>query len=57
MIEGEVVDFVMVGDRVAGVVLADGSSIDARAVILTSGTFLRGVIHIGDQKRARRSLG
>ena len=51
VIEGEVVDFVMSGDRVAGVVLADGSRIDARAVILTSGTFLRGVIHIGDQKR------
>ncbi len=51
VIEGEVVDFVMAGDRVAGVVLADGSRIDARAVILTSGTFLRGVIHIGDQKR------
>ena len=48
IVEGEATDFVMEGDRVAGVVLADGSAISARAVVLTTGTFLRGVIHIGD---------
>ena len=47
VIEGEAVDFSMDGARVCGVVLADGSCITAGAVILTSGTFLRGVIHIG----------
>ncbi|MEM9211338.1 MAG: tRNA uridine-5-carboxymethylaminomethyl(34) synthesis enzyme MnmG [Pseudomonadota bacterium] len=50
VVEGEVADFRMDGDRVAGVVLSDGSDITARAVILTTGTFLRGVIHIGEKR-------
>ncbi|MDK3017857.1 tRNA uridine-5-carboxymethylaminomethyl(34) synthesis enzyme MnmG [Pseudodonghicola flavimaris] len=57
IVEGEAVDFLMQGDRVAGVVLADGSEIPAKAVILTSGTFLRGVIHIGDVRRPGGRLG
>ncbi|MCL4132558.1 UNVERIFIED_CONTAM: hypothetical protein GTU68_014680 [Idotea baltica] len=48
VLEGEVVDLVLNKGRAAGVVLKDGSEIECRAVILTSGTFLRGVIHIGD---------
>ncbi len=57
IIEGEVVDILMQSDRVAGVVLADGSEIRAGAVVLTSGTFLRGMIHIGDQKRPGGRMG
>ncbi|MDG1449600.1 MAG: FAD-dependent oxidoreductase, partial [Ascidiaceihabitans sp.] len=45
---GEVTDFLMSGDTVTGVQLADGSEIKSKRVILTTGTFLRGVIHIGD---------
>ena len=45
---GEVVDLLMEGDRCTGVILADGSEVAGKAVILTTGTFLRGVIHIGD---------
>ncbi len=48
IIEGEVADFLMNGDTVAGVVLADGSEIRARSVVLTTGTFLRGLIRIGE---------
>lgn len=36
---------------VDGVVLADGESISAGAVVLTTGTFLNGVIHVGDKRR------
>jgi len=36
--------------RVGGVVLGDGTEIKAGAVILTTGTFLRGLIHIGEKK-------
>ncbi|TDK44441.1 tRNA uridine-5-carboxymethylaminomethyl(34) synthesis enzyme MnmG [Antarcticimicrobium luteum] len=57
IVEGEVTDFLMSGDRVAGVALADGSGIRAQAVILTSGTFLRGVIHIGDVQRPGGRMG
>ncbi|WP_170582225.1 tRNA uridine-5-carboxymethylaminomethyl(34) synthesis enzyme MnmG [Ruegeria arenilitoris] len=57
VITGEVIDFRMDGHRVAGVVLSDGSEIPAKAVILTSGTFLRGVIHIGDIQRPGGRMG
>ncbi|MCE8518603.1 tRNA uridine-5-carboxymethylaminomethyl(34) synthesis enzyme MnmG [Ruegeria pomeroyi] len=57
LIEGEVTDFRMLGNRVAGVVLADGSEISSKAVILTSGTFLRGIIHIGDVSRPGGRMG
>lgn len=57
ILEGEAVDLRMAGGRVSGVVLADGSTIAARSVILTSGTFLRGVIHIGDQRKPGGRMG
>ncbi len=37
-------------ETVAGVIIADGTEIRARAVVLTTGTFLKGVIHIGDRR-------
>lgn len=57
IIEGEVADFLMDRETVCGVVLADGSTISARAVVLTAGTFLRGVIHIGNQSRPGGRMG
>ena len=57
IIEGEATDFLMDGSRVAGVELADGSQLRAHAVVLTTGTFLRGVIHIGDQQRPGGRMG
>ncbi|MFW8633902.1 tRNA uridine-5-carboxymethylaminomethyl(34) synthesis enzyme MnmG [Cribrihabitans pelagius] len=57
ILEGEVTDFLMEGETVVGVQLADGSTLPARSVILTSGTFLRGVIHIGDSSRPGGRMG
>ena len=54
---GEAIDFVMSGPSVRGVVLADGTEVNAKAVVLTTGTFLRGVIHIGDVARPGGRLG
>ncbi|WP_420004623.1 tRNA uridine-5-carboxymethylaminomethyl(34) synthesis enzyme MnmG [Arenibacterium sp. LLYu02] len=58
IIEGEVVDFILtsVGD-ISGVILADGSEITCRSIVLTSGTFLNGVIHIGDVSRPGGRMG
>ncbi|PJE27561.1 tRNA uridine-5-carboxymethylaminomethyl(34) synthesis enzyme MnmG [Pseudooceanicola antarcticus] len=57
VLTGEVTDFIMQGDRVAGIVLADGSEVHAKAVVLTTGTFLRGLIHIGDVSYAGGRMG
>ena len=57
VIEGEVVDFVMAGSRISGVRLADDSVVSGRSIVLTSGTFLRGLIHIGDKSRPGGRMG
>ncbi|WP_372571539.1 tRNA uridine-5-carboxymethylaminomethyl(34) synthesis enzyme MnmG [Ruegeria jejuensis] len=57
VIEGEAVDFLMNGAAVAGVLLADGSEVRSRTVILTSGTFLRGIVHIGDVSHPGGRMG
>lgn len=57
VVEGEVSDLIMHKETVRGVVLADGSQITAGAVVLTAGTFLRGVIHIGDVSRPGGRIG
>jgi tRNA uridine 5-carboxymethylaminomethyl modification enzyme len=49
VIEGEVDDLILRNGRAAGVRLADGRDVAAGAVVLTTGTFLRGLIHIGEQ--------
>jgi tRNA uridine 5-carboxymethylaminomethyl modification enzyme len=50
IIEGEVADLILESGQVVGVRLADDAEIRAGSVVLTTGTFLRGVIHIGDRK-------
>lgn len=57
IILGEVIDFRMVKACVSGVILADGTCIHAKQVILTTGTFLRGVIHIGQESRPGGRMG
>lgn len=44
---GEVVGFRFDGRKISGVEISDGSMIGAAAVVLTTGTFLRGRVHIG----------
>ncbi|KAJ03906.1 tRNA uridine-5-carboxymethylaminomethyl(34) synthesis enzyme MnmG [Sulfitobacter mediterraneus] len=57
IVEGEVTDLIVEDGTVGGVILADGQSITADAVILTTGTFLRGVIHIGEVSRSGGRMG
>tara|TARA_Y100001970_G_scaffold84829_1_gene106990 strand:+ start:23 stop:1900 length:1878 start_codon:yes stop_codon:yes gene_type:complete len=57
VVEGEVVSLNMMGERVSGVVLRDGRSFSSSAVILTCGTFLSGLIHIGQKKIRAGRMG
>ncbi len=57
IIEAEATDFLMKNGSVSGVILNDGSEISAKSVVLTTGTFLRGVIHIGDESRPGGRMG
>ena len=43
--------------RVAGIVTADGTALRAGRVILTTGTFLSGIIHMGEQQTAGGRIG
>jgi len=47
-IEGEADDLMISNGRVIGVRLADGRELPAGAVVITTGTFLRGLIHLGE---------
>ncbi|HWK01843.1 MAG TPA: tRNA uridine-5-carboxymethylaminomethyl(34) synthesis enzyme MnmG [Xanthobacteraceae bacterium] len=50
VIEAEVDDLIVQGGVVTGVKLADGREIKTGAVVLTTGTFLSGLIHIGEKQ-------
>jgi tRNA uridine 5-carboxymethylaminomethyl modification enzyme len=54
---GEVENLVLKGNQVSGVVLAGDQTVTAHSVILTTGTFLRGVLHIGDKQIAGGRMG
>ena len=57
VIEGEVIDLSITAGRADGVILADGTRITARSIILTSGTFLGGTVHIGHNVRSAGRWG
>jgi tRNA uridine 5-carboxymethylaminomethyl modification enzyme len=50
VIEGEADDLLRADRRIIGVRLTDGRMFAAAAVVLTTGTFLRGLIHIGERQ-------
>ncbi|WIG94050.1 tRNA uridine-5-carboxymethylaminomethyl(34) synthesis enzyme MnmG [Myxococcus sp. SDU36] len=55
--EGEVAALVAGGGRIEGVVLKDGAQVAASAVLLTTGTFLQALMHVGEQKEVGGRLG
>jgi tRNA uridine 5-carboxymethylaminomethyl modification enzyme len=57
VIEGEADDLVIKAGGVVGIRLVDGRSFLAGAVVLTTGTFLRGLIHIGEQSTPAGRVG
>ena len=57
VIEAEVTDLITDAGEVAGVVTRDGVAIRSRSVVLTTGTFLNGVIHMGLETRSAGRVG
>ncbi len=57
LVEGMAEDFVVEDDRVAGVETAAGERIAASAVVVTTGTFLRGLMHTGEKKTPGGRVG
>ena len=57
VVEGIVGDLVQENNVAKGVVLEDGRRFSSGAVVLTTGTFLRGLIHIGDKKIPAGRMG
>lgn len=54
---GEVTDLLVEGLTISGVRIGTDQVLTARSVVLTTGTFLRGVIYIGDKKMAGGRMG
>jgi len=57
LLEGEVADLLVDVGRVHGVRLADGRNIDAASVVMTTGTFLRGLLHVGMSQKPGGRVG
>ncbi len=50
VLEGAVADLIVKDGRVCGVRLEDGREVRSAAVVLTTGTFLNGLIHLGERR-------
>ncbi|MEK1886088.1 MAG: tRNA uridine-5-carboxymethylaminomethyl(34) synthesis enzyme MnmG [Phyllobacterium sp.] len=57
VLEGGANDLVITDGKVVGVQLIDGRVLSCGAVVLTTGTFLRGLIHIGEKKTPAGRMG
>jgi tRNA uridine 5-carboxymethylaminomethyl modification enzyme len=57
VIEGEADDLVVADGRLTGIKLADGRFFATPSVVLTTGTFLRGLIHIGERQTPAGRVG
>ena len=57
IIEGSVEDLFVSNNKVGGVILGDNEKIFSKSVVLTTGTFLRGLIRIGSEKQDAGRVG
>jgi tRNA uridine 5-carboxymethylaminomethyl modification enzyme len=57
IVEGEADDLIVRDGRVVGLLLADGQVLTTGAVVITTGTFLSGLIHIGEKKIPAGRMG
>ncbi len=57
ILEAEVVALLIEGERVSGVELASGELLSANCVVLTAGTFLNGLMHVGNLRQSGGRIG
>ena len=57
VVEGQVARLALQGATATGVSLVDGRAFTGRSVVVTTGTFLNGVIHVGDDRRPAGRVG
>ncbi len=57
IIEGEVIKLILESNRVVGVKLRGGQTLFSNVVVLTCGTFLNGLVHIGERKIRAGRMG
>ncbi|XWO14130.1 tRNA uridine 5-carboxymethylaminomethyl modification enzyme MnmG [Candidatus Hepatincola sp. Pdp] len=57
ILEGNVVNLHAENNKITGIILANGKSIKAKCVVLTTGTFLNGVIHCGEKQYSAGRYG
>ena len=57
IIEGTIKDIKIIKGQVKGVILDDDSIYKCKSLVLTTGTFLGGIIHIGDQRMSAGRIG
>jgi tRNA uridine 5-carboxymethylaminomethyl modification enzyme len=57
LLEGMAESFLEAEGRVTGVVTANGRRVEAQAIVVTTGTFLRGLMHTGERKTAGGRFG
>jgi tRNA uridine 5-carboxymethylaminomethyl modification enzyme len=57
VVEGEASRFILEAGAVAAIELADGRRLSCRALVVTTGTFLRGMIHLGEERTPAGRVG
>ncbi|MGL4729774.1 MAG: tRNA uridine-5-carboxymethylaminomethyl(34) synthesis enzyme MnmG [Bosea sp. (in: a-proteobacteria)] len=57
VLEGEAADLLVTDTRIEGIILASGERFACGTVVLTSGTFLRGLIHLGEKRWPAGRMG
>ena len=57
ILDGEVIDIIIKDNSVTGIELVNGSILKTKNVILTAGTFLSGMIHIGNKSFSAGRIG
>ena len=57
LLQAEVVSLILEKGKCKGVILKDGSQLFSQTVVITTGTFMNGIMHVGEQQEAGGRVG